>query len=166
MAEAAGVGSARRANSRVFSRLTRVPSRLRTPRLLPRLRIQRCRREPQDLLPRLRDEAVGQRIRREETHPLPFVQLEALVRDVDRRGEVVHEVFGAEAGAATRRTRYAPAPGPSPGTTLTAPAGKPTSLASSAIRSTLSGVCGSGFSTTAQPAASAGASFHVVISRG
>src|SRR5437773_1328165 len=36
---------------------------------------------------------------------------------------------------------------------LIAPAGKPTSPASSAIRSTLSGVCGSGFRTTEQPAA-------------
>ena len=37
-------------------------------------------------------------------------------------------------------TRYAPAVGPSPGTMLIAPGGKPTSPASSAIRSTLSGV--------------------------
>ena len=64
------------------------------------------------------------------------------------------------------RTRYAPVVGPSPGTTLIAPAGKPTSVASSAIRSAVNGVCGSGLSTTVQPAASAGASFHVVISSG
>ena len=56
--------------------------------------------------------------------------------------------------------------GPSPVTMLIAPAGKPTSAASSASRSAVSGVCGSGFSTTEQPAASAGASFHVVISSG
>ena len=63
-------------------------------------------------------------------------------------------------------TRYAPAVGPSPGTMLIAPGGKPTSPASSAIRNTLSGVCGSGFKTTGQPAASAGDSFHVAISKG
>ena len=57
-------------------------------------------------------------------------------------------------------TRYAPVVGPSPGTMLIAPAGKPTSLASSASRSTLSGVCGSGLRTTVQPAASAGESFQ------
>ena len=56
--------------------------------------------------------------------------------------------------------------GPSPGTMLIAPAGKPTSVASSASRSTLSGVCGSGFSTTEQPAASAGESFQTAISSG
>ena len=49
---------------------------------------------------------------------------------------------------------------------LIAPAGKPTSAASSAIRSTLSGVCGSGLRTTAQPAASAGESFQTDISSG
>ena len=63
-------------------------------------------------------------------------------------------------------TRYAPVVGPSPGTTLTAPAGKPTSAASSASRIAVSGVCGSGFSTTEQPAASAGASFQVAIISG
>ena len=47
-----------------------------------------------------------------------------------------------------------------------APGGKPTSVASSAIRSADSGVAGSGLSTTAQPAASAGASFHVAIISG
>ena len=64
------------------------------------------------------------------------------------------------------RTRYAPVVGPSAGTTLIAPAGKPTSAASSASRSAVSGVCGSGLRTTAQPAASAGASFQVAISSG
>ena len=63
-------------------------------------------------------------------------------------------------------TRYAPVVGPSPGTMLITPGGNPTSAASSARRSALSGVCGSGLSTTVQPAASAGASFHVVISSG
>ena len=44
--------------------------------------------------------------------------------------------------------------------------GNPASAANSATRSAVSGVCGSGFSTTAQPAASAGASFHVAIISG
>ena len=64
------------------------------------------------------------------------------------------------------RTRYAPVVGPSPGTMLIAPFGKPASAASSAMRRAVSGVCGSGFSTTVQPAASAGASFHVAIISG
>ena len=64
------------------------------------------------------------------------------------------------------RTRCAPVVGPSPGTTLIEPAGKPISAASSASRSAVSGVCGSGLSTTAQPAARAGASFHVDIISG
>jgi hypothetical protein len=64
------------------------------------------------------------------------------------------------------RTRYAPVVGPSPGTMLIAPAGKPTSAASSASRSAVKGVWGSGLRTTVHPAASAGASFHVVISSG
>ncbi len=64
------------------------------------------------------------------------------------------------------RTRYAPVVGPSPGTTLIEPAGKPTSVASSASRIAVSGVWGSGFSTTEHPAASAGASFHVAIISG
>ena len=63
-------------------------------------------------------------------------------------------------------TRCAPIVGPSPGTTLITPAGKPTSFASSASRSADSGVAASGLSTTVQPAASAGASFHVVIISG
>ena len=64
------------------------------------------------------------------------------------------------------RTRCAPTVVPGPGTTLMAPDGKPTSVASSAMRSAVSGVAESGFSTTEQPAASAGASFHVVIISG
>ena len=63
-------------------------------------------------------------------------------------------------------TRCAPTVVPGPGTTLIAPAGKPTSVASSAIRSADSGVAESGLSTTVQPAASAGASFQVVIISG
>ena len=47
-----------------------------------------------------------------------------------------------------------------------APGGNPTSVASSAIRSTLSGVCGSGLRTTAQPAASAGASDMIAMKVG
>ena len=64
------------------------------------------------------------------------------------------------------RTRYAPVDGPSPGTTLTDPAGNPTSVASSASRIAVSGVCGSGLRTTEHPAASAGASFQVAIISG
>jgi hypothetical protein len=64
------------------------------------------------------------------------------------------------------RTRWAPVVGPSPGTTLTTPAGTPTSPASSARRNALSGVAGSGFRTTVHPAASAGASFHVLSMNG
>jgi hypothetical protein len=63
-------------------------------------------------------------------------------------------------------TRYAPVVGPSPGTTLTTPGGIPTSPASSASRSAVSGVAGSGLRTTVQPAASAGESFHVAIISG
>ena len=63
-------------------------------------------------------------------------------------------------------TRYAPVVGPSAGSTFSAPGGKPTSVASSASRIAVSGVCGSGFSTTEHPAASAGASFHVAIISG
>src|SRR4051812_50083402 len=64
------------------------------------------------------------------------------------------------------RTRYAPVVGPSPGTMLIAPAGKPTSAARSARRSAVTGVCGSGLSTTQHPAASAGAGFPPVIKSG
>src|SRR3954454_18973124 len=64
------------------------------------------------------------------------------------------------------RTRYAPVVGPSPGTMLIAPAGNPPRAGGAASGSAESGVGGSGLSTTEQPAASAGASFHVVISSG
>ena len=63
-------------------------------------------------------------------------------------------------------TRWAPVVGPSPGTMLRTPGGIPVSAASSARRIALSGVAGSGFSTTAQPAASAGASFQVASMNG
>jgi hypothetical protein len=63
-------------------------------------------------------------------------------------------------------TRYAPVVLPGPGTMLTAPGGMPTSVASSPSRNAVSGVAESGFSTTVQPAARAGASFHVVIISG
>ena len=63
-------------------------------------------------------------------------------------------------------TRWVPIVFPGPGTTLSEPGGKPTSLASSAMRSALSGVCESGLRTIEQPAASAGASFQVVIISG
>ena len=63
-------------------------------------------------------------------------------------------------------TRWAPTVVPGPGTTLIVPGGKPTSVASSAIRSAESGVAESGFSTIVHPAARAGASFQVVIISG
>ena len=63
-------------------------------------------------------------------------------------------------------TRYAPVVGPSPGTTLTTPGGIPTSTASSAIRSAVRGVAGSGLRTTVHPAASAGESFQPAIITG
>ena len=50
--------------------------------------------------------------------------------------------------------------------TLTTPGGKPASSASSPIRSAVSGVCSAGLSSTVQPAASAGPSFHAAISMG
>ena len=63
-------------------------------------------------------------------------------------------------------TRGAPVPGPSPVTTLNTPGGKPASWISSASISAVSGVCSAGLSTRVQPAASAGASFQVAMSRG
>ena len=59
-----------------------------------------------------------------------------------------------------------PAVSPKPGTTLSTPGGTPASIASSASRSAVSGVCSAGFSTAEQPAASAGASFQAAISSG
>ena len=49
---------------------------------------------------------------------------------------------------------------------LSTPSGSPASPASSASFSAVSGVCSAGFSTTEQPAASAGASFQAAISSG
>ena len=60
----------------------------------------------------------------------------------------------------------APAVSPNPGTTLTTPAGRPASSMSSPSRSADSGVCSAGLSTTVQPVASAGPSFHAAISSG
>ena len=61
------------------------------------------------------------------------------------------------------RTSAAPVVSPKPVITLTTPGGKPASSISSASRSAVSGVCSAGFTTTVQPAASAGASFHIAI---
>ena len=55
---------------------------------------------------------------------------------------------------------------PSPVTTFSTPAGMPASSASSPRRSAVSGVCSAGLSTTVQPAASAGETFHDAISSG
>ncbi len=69
----------------------------------------------------------------------------------------------ATSGCSTRRW---PATEPLPATTLTTPSGMP---ASTAIRSSSraeSGVSSAGFNTTEFPAASAGASFHELITSG
>ena len=63
-------------------------------------------------------------------------------------------------------TSGAPAPGPSPVTTLTTPGGSPTASKSSASLIRLSGVCSAGLITTVQPAAIAGAIFQAAISSG
>lgn len=49
---------------------------------------------------------------------------------------------------------------------LTTPGGKPASLMSSAILSADKGVYSAGFKTTVHPAASAGASFQLIIKAG
>ena len=54
----------------------------------------------------------------------------------------------------------------SAGTTLKTPGGKPARCASSASASAESGVCSAGFTTTGQPAASAGATLRVIIAFG
>ncbi|TIS85215.1 MAG: amino acid transporter [Mesorhizobium sp.] len=59
-----------------------------------------------------------------------------------------------------------PAVSPRPGTTLSTPAGRPASMASSASLSAENGDCSAGFSTTELPAASAGAHFQVAMSSG
>ncbi len=63
-------------------------------------------------------------------------------------------------------TSAAPAVGPKPGTTLSAPGGSPASSAISPRRSAVSGVSSAGFSTTAFPAASAAATFRAAIRSG
>ena len=55
---------------------------------------------------------------------------------------------------------------PSPVSTLSVPSGNPASRASSPSRSAVSGVCSAGFRTIEQPAASAGATFHIAIRSG
>jgi len=57
----------------------------------------------------------------------------------------------------------APVVSPKPVTTFSTPFGRPASWISSARRSAVSGVSSAGFSTTVQPQASAGASFHAAI---
>ncbi len=52
------------------------------------------------------------------------------------------------------------------GTTLRTPAGRPARCVSSARASAHSGVCPGGFTTTVQPAASAGATLRVIIATG
>lgn len=58
-----------------------------------------------------------------------------------------------------------PASSPNPLTTLTTPGGRMSPMSSMRTRID-TGLCSAGLSTTALPAASAGASFHVAMSRG
>ena len=60
----------------------------------------------------------------------------------------------------------APTPSAPPFTTLTTPAGTPPSATRSSSACSVGDVSSDGFSTTAQPAASAGASFHAVVTIG
>src|SRR3954453_22555489 len=53
-------------------------------------------------------------------------------------------------------TSASPAAAPEPVTTLTTPGGKPASFTNSTTRTTASGSCGAGFTTTVLPMASAG----------
>ena len=62
--------------------------------------------------------------------------------------------------------RAAPTVSPRPGTTFRTPRGKPASAATLARSSADSGVYSDGLSTTGQPAASAGATFHTAIRSG
>ena len=55
---------------------------------------------------------------------------------------------------------------PSPVRMFTTPSGKPASWTSWPSRMALSGVCSAGLRITVQPAASAGAAFHALISSG
>ncbi len=75
--------------------------------------------------------------------------------------EPVNEIFAIDGWRASAAPHVRP-----PVTTLNTPGGTPASSASSARRSAVSGVSGDGFSTTVQPAASAGISFHVAIISG
>src|SRR5271155_823354 len=63
-------------------------------------------------------------------------------------------------------TSAAPAVSPAPFTILTTPGGAPHSSNQLATSIAVSGVCSAGFRTQAQPAASAGASFHEAITSG
>ncbi len=63
-------------------------------------------------------------------------------------------------------TRAAPAVSPKPLIKLITPGGKPASIASSPIRSAVSGVCSAGFMTTVLPQASAGPHFQASITSG
>ena len=60
----------------------------------------------------------------------------------------------------------APASSPMPVTMLTTPSGRPASCMSSPSRRADSGVCSAGLSTTVQPQASTGESFHAAMSSG
>jgi hypothetical protein len=64
------------------------------------------------------------------------------------------------------QTDRAPAVGPSPATTFRTPAGSPASVASPPSSSADSGEFSDGFSTTVQPAASAGATFQLASVKG
>jgi len=64
------------------------------------------------------------------------------------------------------RTSAAPAVAPGPGTTLSAPGGKPAASAISPSSRAVRGVSCAGLSTTVQPAASAGATFQQARLRG
>ena len=62
-------------------------------------------------------------------------------------------------------TRYSPTSRPA-GTTLNTPAGMPASCASSASTNVSTGVSGAGLSTIAEPEASVGANFSIVMNSG
>src|SRR3954452_18556685 len=63
-------------------------------------------------------------------------------------------------------TSGAPQSGPKPVRTLTTPGGKPACSNRAANSSVEAGACSAGLTTTVQPAASAGASFHEASSTG
>lgn len=64
------------------------------------------------------------------------------------------------------RTNASPITEPLPGSTLSSPAGRPACSNSSASFSAISGVASAGLSTTALPAASAGATFCISLAIG